>query len=99
MLRGRQKGSQRGEGDKTQIERPDAQDPAQIKAAEIQAAGGCALAQEQAGDEVGAQGEEKIHTVSAAGENGNDGPGKPPGNSIGIVKAGNPWKSMEEKHS
>src|SRR6266567_3849048 len=99
MLCGCKQGSERSEGNKAQIKRPDAQDSPQIKAVEIQVSRGRALTQEQTGDEVGAQGEKKVHAISTAREDGDGGCGDPSWNLIAIIKAGDPRKSMEEEHS
>ncbi len=49
-----------GKGEEGEVERPDAQDAADVEGAEIDAAEALALADEQLGDEIGAEDEEEI---------------------------------------
>ena len=49
-----------GEGEEGEVERPDAQDAADVKGAEIDVAEALTLADEKLGDEIGAEHEEQI---------------------------------------
>src|SRR5229473_5576045 len=85
--------------DKSEIQWPDAQDASQVKSAQIQSACGSPLAQQQAGNQIGAQRKEQIHSVSARAKHWDEQAAQPMRISSGVVEVQGARSSMENKHA
>src|SRR5437764_14260355 len=86
------------EGDKGQIERPDAQDPARVEAAQIETSTGGPFTKHEPGDQVGTQSKEEINPIGPSPKDGDKKIGQPTRIPGGSVELEGPGCGMKYKY-
>ena len=100
MLRSIPDGNQRRDGNEKEIERPDAQDAANVKRTSINGSTDCFFADEQRGDQECAQREKEINAIgTGAGDSANNGDNRWKEKMVGLIEKGVVGNDMENKNS
>ena len=98
MLGSNPEGNQRRDGNKKEIERPDAQDAAKVKSAGINGSPDFFFTDEQGGDQKCAQSEKQVNAISTgAGDGANDRDNRWKEKMVGLIKIGVVRNDMKEK--